>query len=90
MLVAVMDVREVRVAVQQWRVHMRVAVRFFAVPWKVVAVLVVLVVAMTMLVCEGLVRMFMRVPFADMQPDTQGHQCTGQPEGEAGVLAKQQ
>ncbi len=88
MLVAVMDVRIVGVTVLQRSMHMRMVVRFFAVPWKAVVVMVMLVVAMTMLVCKGLVRMFMRMPLAHMQPDTQGHQCTGQPEGEAGVLAK--
>jgi ASC-1-like (ASCH) protein len=90
MPVAVVDVRIVWMAMHQRLVCVRMAVRLLAIPGKIVVVLVMLVVVMAVRVYESLVRMFMRMAFADMQPDTHGHQRTGQPEGEAGMLAKQQ
>jgi len=86
----VVDVRKVRVAMHQRIVHMRMGVRFLAVPWEVMRVLVMFVVAMAMIVSQWLMRVLVSMTFADMQPNTHRHQCTGQPERKVWVLSEQQ
>ncbi len=87
---SMVDVGIVCMAVGQGLVHMRVAVWFPAVPWTVMSVLVMRIVAMAMAVCQGFVLMFVGVPLTDMQPDAAGHQATGKPEREARMLAEQE
>ncbi|MEN9437783.1 MAG: hypothetical protein RIR09_2438, partial [Pseudomonadota bacterium] len=85
----VMDVRKVRMPVSQLPVlvHMRMWLR--SVPVKVVAVLVVGVVAVHMAVGQGNVLMVMRMVLAEVQPDARSHQTGGNPEQQVCGLAKQ-
>lgn len=85
----VMDVRKVRMPVSQLPVlvHMRMWLR--SVPVKVVAVLVVGVVAVHMAVGQGNVLMVMRMVLAEVQPDAGGHQSGGDPEHRVGRFPEQ-
>lgn len=66
MSMPVVQVRVVRVAVNQRLVYVRVSVRLVAVPRKIVGVLMMFVVPMSMVVYQRRVRVFVRVPFADV------------------------
>ncbi|KQU80994.1 hypothetical protein ASE08_12055 [Rhizobacter sp. Root16D2] len=74
MPVPVVDVRKVRVPVRQNAMPMWVHMRLAPVPRKVMLVLMVRVVSMRMRVLERLMRVFVFVPFANMQPDADTHQ----------------
>ena len=86
----VMQIRVMWVAVFQRLMDVRMGVRFVAVPWEIVRVLVVLVVDVAMVVFEQFVLMFVRVAFADVQPYADGHQSAGDPEREPGGFVQQQ
>lgn len=61
MLVLMMDVREMRMHMRHRFVAMRMGVRFFAIPRKVVFMLVVLVVRMFMCMRNQFMRVFVRM-----------------------------
>lgn len=85
----VVDIRKVRVAMHQWIVHMRMGVRFLAVPREIMRVLVMFVVAMAMIMRQRLMRMLVSMTLADMKPNTHSHQHPGHPERKAWVLSEQ-
>lgn len=87
---AVVDIGKVRVTVREWLMYVRMGVRLIAIPGEIMGVLMMFVVTMAMVVGQRFVQVLMHMAFADMKPYTQGHQCTGQPEGNAGVLGEQQ
>src|SRR5574343_802156 len=72
--VPVVDVRVMGVSVHQRGVVVRVAVRLAAVPGEVVRVLVVGVVAVRVVVVQGLVGVLVLVALAPVQPHAQRHQ----------------
>ena len=80
MRMPVMNIREMRVRMRDRRMGMRMGVRLVAIPREIVFVPVMRVVPMTMRVVQRGVRVRMLVTFADVQPDTQGHQGRGHPE----------
>jgi hypothetical protein len=86
----VVNVGKVRMRVRERFMLMGMDMRFCAIPWEVVLMLVVGVVAMRMRVMQPLVAMLMLVPFRDMQPNPGGHQCRRNPEHHAGLFAEQQ
>ena len=51
-----------------------------AVPGESMLVLVMLVMPMPMAVLKRLMRVFVLVPFSNMQPDSSSHQCRRHPE----------
>ena len=80
MRMPVMDVRVVRMLVRHAFVAMRMRVGLLAIPFKAVLVLVVVVMAVAVSVLETLVRMFMLMPLAHVQPHAERHECRRQPE----------
>ena len=80
---AVVNVRVVGMLVRQHFVPVRVRVRFVPVPGEVVRVLVMLVVAMPMRVLQRFVGVFVLMPLAHVQPDTEGHERRGAPKERA-------
>ena len=75
----VVDVRVVRMAVLYGGVRVMVAVCTTSIPFCVVRMLVVLIVAVFMRMLHFLVQMVMRVVFGEMQPHAQPHQRRGDP-----------
>lgn len=84
------NVREVGMAMDHLRVAMAVRVRLLAVCPIVVFMLVVLVMHMAVAVFPGLVRVLVRMPFGQVQPDPQTHQARGGPEQTIRPLLKDQ
>ncbi len=76
-LVAMMDIRVVRMLVIHHIVHMRMRVRFLTLPFVVVRMLVMDVMAMWMLVSQGRMMVPVPMPFAEMQPYPRRHQKSG-------------
>lgn len=81
MLVAVVDIRVVRVLVRHHDMLMRMVVRLLAAPVEVVHMLMVRVMYMAMLVLQCLMFVLVLMPLGQMQPHAGSHQRTGQPEG---------
>jgi len=77
MWVPMMQVRGVRVSMDQSRMEVRVDVRFASIPVKIVRMLMVFVVRMGVRMLLRLVHMSMSVTFGDVQPDARGHQKPG-------------
>ena len=80
MLMAVVDVRVVRVRMLHGRVVVRVAVGFNGRIVQAVSVLVVFVVNVTVVVGHRLMGVFVVVPLGQVQPDPRAHQRSGQEE----------
>lgn len=74
MPVAVMDVRIMRMAVPQIRMLVGMCMRLCAIPFKIMLVLVMLIVAMHVRVRHRQMLVFMRMRFAQVQPDAAAHQ----------------
>jgi len=72
-LMAVMDVREMRVRVRNGQMNMRMGMRFVAGIRKVVLVPMVFVVAVPMSVLEEVVVMLMLMALAHVQPNAKRH-----------------
>lgn len=81
MPVPMMDIREMRVRMRDGQVDVRMCVRLVAFVRKVVAMLMMLVVAVPMRVLQPLVRMLVHVPLPHVQPYPQCHLPGGDPEG---------
>jgi len=77
MVVPVVQVRIVRMAVDQRLVLVRVAVWLLSIPGKIMLVLVVDVMPVAMVVADGLMHMLMLMPFTDMEPYAERHQAAG-------------
>ena len=87
--VPMVNIREMQVLVHQGLVSMPMTVGFLAIPSKVMRMLVVLVMSVLVRVFQRFVGVFMVMPFTQVQPDTQTHQGTGQPEqGRCGFAQK--
>jgi hypothetical protein len=83
-----MDVRVVRMAVQQRLVAMLVGMRLFAVPAGLVRVPMVRVVNVRVIVSERFVQMLVFVPLGQMQPDAERHQGCGRQENQGEGLSE--
>lgn len=88
MPVPVMDVREVRMAVRQRGVPVRVRVGFCRVKAEIVGVPMVLIVRVLVGMLQKFVHVGMLVPLAHMQPNAPTHQGRGDPECRSRRLAK--
>ena len=64
--VPVMEIRVVPMAVREWRMKVRVCVRFVSVPWKIMRVLVMFVVPVAMIVRGGVVPVEMLMVFTQV------------------------
>lgn len=71
MPVAMVDVWIMGVTMMQRLMGMEMAVRF-----RIVAMRVVRIMEMTVLMCQWLVPVFMRMPFRKVQPCAKPHQCS--------------
>ena len=80
MVVAMVDIREVRVRMNQHLVPMWMPMRLVTVPLEIVLVSMMRVVHMRMIVFVDVVPVFMLVTFGDMEPDTHTHQHCGDAE----------
>ncbi len=80
MTMPVMNIRIVGMRVRQRFMTVRVRMRLRAIPGKGMRVLVVLVVHVTVAMFHGFVGMFVRMPFAQVQPHAQRHQGGRRPE----------
>ena len=90
MLMAMMDIRVMRVFVRDARVPMKMAVRLLAAPLKIMFMLVVCIVNVAMRMFQRFMRMFMGVVFGQVQPDAQAHQAGCEPEGSRCGFVQQQ
>lgn len=75
----VMNIGEMRVAVRERFVLMRMAMRLFAIPRKVMAMLVVCIVAVSVCMRPQHMGMRMRVRLRQMQPYAGAHQSCSHP-----------
>ena len=89
MSMAVVDIGIVRVTVQQWRMDVKVRVRFMPVVSALMRVLVVRVMRMRVTVRERFVAVRMRVMLAEVQCYAGGHEQCGDPERSANRLVQQ-
>ena len=78
----VVDVRKVRMLVDQRAVRVGMGVGLHAVPSEIVCVLVMLVVSMTMRMLQRFVSVLVFVSLPDVQPHAQHHERCGKPEQE--------
>ena len=85
-----MDVGKVSVPVHRRFVHMRMGMRFAAIPLERVSMLMVLIVPVRVLVLESFVDVFVDVFFAHMQPEAQRHEGSGNAELRSERVAKKQ
>ena len=83
-----MAVRSVHVGVPQGRVPMPVTMLFGWVDVFTMGMVVMFVVCVTVFVRQFLMRVFMLMTFAQVQPDTERHQGTGGDELQTDALAK--
>lgn len=83
-----MYIGEMSMAMLDRCVLMRMTMRFSTVPLKAVLMLVVLVVCMAMAVFEGIMLMLVSMIFHQVNPDTDGHQCSSKQEHQRYRLAQ--
>ena len=83
-----MDVRVVRMAVQQRLVAMLVGMRLLSAPGGVVRVPMVRVVNVQVIVSERFVPMLVFVPLGQMQPDAERHRSCGRPKNQRDGLSE--
>ena len=88
MLMAVVDVRVVRVGVSHRRVVVRMAVGFAGRIVRTVLVLVVFVVNVTVVVGHRLMVVFVFVPLGQVQPDPHAHERSGQEKCDRGPVCE--
>ena len=88
MVMTVMDVRIMGMGMEQQRMNMRVRMRLLAIPFGIMLVLMMAVVAVLMHVGQRRVLMAMIVLFSQVKPDAAAHQRRGNPEQRAGRLAQ--
>ncbi len=79
-----MDIRVVRVRMNEGRVDVLMRVRVPGVPWEVMAMLVMFVMHVAVDVFQRRVRVQVHVTLGDMQPYAQGHEGARQPEAGRG------
>ena len=72
-----MNVGKVRMAVAHFRMRMHMVVRFGRVPLEVMLVLMMLIVSVRVTVLQRLVPMIVNVTLSEMDPNTYGHQRSG-------------
>ena len=89
MRVSVVAVRRMRVSVPQRRVHMPMAVRLCGIDESLMWMVMVVVVCMTVFVAEFGVLVKVLVVFAEMQPDSEGHQGAGRDQLQGDGFAEQ-
>jgi hypothetical protein len=64
--------------------------RLVAIPVEIMRMLVMGIVRVQVLVFQQFMRVLVFVPFTDMQPYAERHQCACDPEADAGNLPQQQ
>ena len=79
-----------RVAVRKRHVPVRVHMRFLAIPFEIVLVLVVRVMAVRMTVQQRFMGVGVAVRLGHVQPDAGPHQRSGRPEQRPGRVAQRQ
>lgn len=87
--VSVVNIREVPMAMTNFIVAMGMRMRLHAIPFDIVAVLVVFIVPMFVSMAQRGVLVFMDVALRQVQPDTGGHQRGCHPERKASRFPKQ-
>ena len=80
MRVAVVNIGEMPVRVDQRLVLMRMCMWFSAVPFEVVGVLMVLAMPVSMVMVQRFMGMRMFMPLADVKPNTHSHEDARDPE----------
>ncbi len=90
MLMPVMNIGKVRMFMRQGIVLMRMAMWLRAIPFKVMRVPMVRIVAVFMRMRLRCMGVGMRVRFRQMQPDAGTHQCCRDPEDDARRIAQHQ
>ena len=80
MIVAVMQVRVVRMAVRHPAVAMRMRVRLVSLPREAVPMLMVIIVRVRMRMLHRLVHVLMLVALREVQPYAERHERGGDPE----------
>ena len=83
-----MDIREMRMTVLERRMLMGMSVRFRAIHWKIVRVLMMVVVVVVMGVIQRLMRMVVAMAFREVQPYAQRHQPRRNPESRRGRFSE--
>lgn len=78
-----------RMAVDDLFVHVWMGMRLLTIPREVMCVEMMDIMAVTVVVRQRLVLMFVYVPLAHVQPHADGHQCTRQQKGEAAVFSEE-
>ncbi len=84
-----MNVRVMRMFVNQRLMPMPVAMRLAAIPAEIVVVLVMRIVPMGVCMLHGLVGVLVLVMFPKVKPDAKCHQCPCNPEQDAGRFRPQ-
>ena len=69
-----MDVRKMRVGVRQRLMHVHVIVRLASVPFEIMLVLMVRIVAMTVRMAQGRMEVGMNMDLGQMHPHANAHQ----------------
>lgn len=87
---AVMHVRIVRMRMRHRSMTMVMGVRLGSIPFEIMLVLMMGVVAVAMVVLQRFMRVLVRMAFADMQPHAERHQSTRDPEHRRRRLTQQQ
>jgi hypothetical protein len=80
--VDMMNIWKMRVRMCEWNVAVRMGMRFLAVPFEIMLMLVMFIVTVPMIVLQRAMRMRMVMALADMQPDAERHQGRSEPEQE--------
>ena len=77
MPMAMMNIRKVGVPVHGSFVQVQMCMRFGAIPLEWMGMLMVFVMAVRVRVLNGFVDVLVDVLFAEMQPQTKRHECSG-------------
>ena len=78
----VVRIRVMRMAMGHRSVRVFVRMGLLAVPWKIMLMLMMQIMAMSVRVSERFMCVLVLVPLGQMQPDATRHQCSGDPEHE--------
>ena len=90
MLMAMMDVRVMRMRMPERLVAVRMHMRLGAVPLKIMLVPVMRIMAVGVRMRHGFMRVLMFVRFGQVQPDAGAHQRGGDPEDGTRMFAQHQ
>lgn len=80
MTVPVVEIRKVRMSMHQRLMVMYMQMRFSTVPREIMFVLVMQVMCVSVRMCRRFVRMLVIMTLGQMQPDSDAHEKSGDPE----------